>query len=78
MKHGSHSPAKPNLALKVAILESGLTQRRVAQRLGISDSRMSNIVLGVHEPSDAMRRAMAKLLRRDESALFPQTATIGG
>ncbi len=68
----SHTDEIFTLTLKRAILDSGLTQRAIARELGIDDCRMSNIVHGRYSPTKAQRRVIAKLLRRDQSELFPE------
>ncbi len=61
---------RTNLALKIAVIERRITQREVAKRAGIGEVRLSLIVRGA-EPSDDERRAIAKVLRRQSSELFP-------
>jgi len=60
-----------NLTLKIAILESGLSQQEVAKAIGIHESRMSQIVNGWRESTDAERKALARLLKRKATDLFP-------
>ncbi len=60
-----------NVALKVAILTSGLTQRAVAQRAGMGELRLSQIVCLRIPASPEDRRALAKALKRSQSSLFP-------
>ena len=65
------------LALKIAILASGKTQRRVAADAGLSENRLSEIVRGWADPRDVERLALAGVLGQPASALFdepPQTA----
>ena len=63
-----------NLTLKVAILQAGLTQADISQRTGIHDTKLSKIVRGYREPSEAEQKAIAKVLRRAVHDLFPQVA----
>jgi len=63
-----------NLALKIAILESGLSQLEVAKAADIHESRLSHLVNGHKEPSDAEQRALGRVLKRKPAQLFPQAA----
>lgn len=67
--HRNHMPM--NLPLKIAILESGLSQLEVAKAADMHESRMSHLVNGHREPSDAERKALARILKRKVSDLFP-------
>lgn len=59
-----------NVALKVAIVQSGYTQRAVARRAGMSELRLSQIVnLRIPATGDD-RRALAKALRCSQASLF--------
>jgi transcriptional regulator with XRE-family HTH domain len=60
----------PNLALKVAIVESRKRQRKIAQLAGIGEVRLSAFVCGRLIPSDEEMEKLAKILRRDKSTLF--------
>lgn len=60
-----------NVALKVAIIEAGKTQREVAERAGLRELRVSEIVTGRVIATADEKRALAKALRRPQSALFP-------
>jgi hypothetical protein len=61
----------PDLRLKIAILESGSTQRRVAVDTRIGETRLSEIVgrRGAPASEDEMAR-LAKHLRREIRELF--------
>jgi transcriptional regulator with XRE-family HTH domain len=59
-----------NLRLKVEILRQYLTQCDLARDLKISESLLSKIVRGRHEPSQELRRALAEKLRVSEEELF--------
>lgn len=61
-----------NLALKIAIVNSGKTQRRLALATRIGEVKLSAIVHGHRTPSAREREALAKVLGCDENALFPQ------
>jgi len=63
-----------NLALKIAILESGLSQVDVAEAVDLHESRLSQIINGRREPSDAEMKAIARLLKRKPAQLFPSEA----
>lgn len=63
--------ARLNLALKVAILESGKTQRVIAVRTGIDETRLSRIVRGQISPVKLERKALTRVLHKAESELFP-------
>jgi transcriptional regulator with XRE-family HTH domain len=56
------------------MLERNLTQREVARRADIAEVRMSRIALGKDLATDDERRAIAKVLRRGVSRLFPVEA----
>lgn len=60
-----------NLALKVAIVESGQTSRAVALRAGIGEVRLSAFVNRRLEPNDSERKALARVLGRPQGELFP-------
>lgn len=66
--------ATKNLALRIAIIESGLTQADVAEAVDMHDTKLSMIVNGRREPSDAERKAIARILKRKASELFPDEA----
>ena len=57
----------PSLAevLKLRMYEMGLSQRALATMLGISPSRMSDIVSGHSEPTYKMARDISRKLRID-------------
>lgn len=68
------SAMAPNVALKLAIFGSGITQIRIAKQIGIHESRLSRIIRGHDEPSEAEKKAIARVLRRPVTELFPQVA----
>ena len=63
-----------NVALKVAIVQSGRKQVEIARSARISETRFSHIVRGRLEPTDKERDRIAKALHRSESDLFPEVA----
>ena len=67
-----------NVRLKVAIIASGMTQRRVAWDAGLSESRLSDIARGWVGPRDWERASLAQVLGRDESELFGVQETVCG
>jgi len=58
----------PNL--KLQLWKTGIRQNRLAQILGMDETILSKIVNGFREPSEALRKQIAILLRSDESWLF--------
>jgi len=62
-----------NLALKVAIVARGKTQREIARRTGIPEVRLSMFVRGVAQPSGDEKKALAKCLRRAAGDIFPSS-----
>jgi transcriptional regulator with XRE-family HTH domain len=63
-----------NIALKIAIVKSGLSQMEVAKAADMHDSRLSRIVNGHDEPSEAERDALTRVLKRRPADLFPKAA----
>lgn len=63
-----------NVALKAAIFESPLFQDDIAAKTGIHYSKLSRIIHGKTEPSDAERKAIARVLKRSVHDLFPEVA----
>jgi transcriptional regulator with XRE-family HTH domain len=60
------------LNLKIAILASGESQRQVAAKCGIPETRFSEIVRGWAEPRDRERDAIAAALNKPVDELFEQ------
>jgi transcriptional regulator with XRE-family HTH domain len=58
----------PNL--KLQLWRTGLRQNRLAQILGMDEAALSRIVNGYREPRQALRRAIADVLKSDETWLF--------
>lgn len=63
-----------NLALKVAILESGRTQRETAKRIRMDETRLCKIIAGHGIPTKAERRRLAKVTGKPEDVLFAVAA----
>jgi len=61
-----------NLALKIAIVESGLSQVDIAELADLHESRMSQLVNGRRKPRDAERKVLARILKRKPAELFPE------
>ncbi len=59
--------------LKLAILEAGLTQREIAETVGVSESKLSFIVRGAYA-DDATRTAIADVLGKHVDVLWPAEA----
>jgi transcriptional regulator with XRE-family HTH domain len=57
--------------LQRIIVEEGRRQSWLAERVGISQSRMSLIVNGLHVDDDNLRTAIAEALRRPVDEIFP-------
>ncbi|PRX18099.1 putative transcriptional regulator [Orenia metallireducens] len=56
--------------LKEKRLEKGLTQKRIAQKIGISRGHYTNIELGHKEPSFKVARAIKKELDEKNDDIF--------
>lgn len=63
-----------NMALKVAILQSGKTQREIAEEIGISEGYFSRFVRGREQPNQDQRKAIAKVLRTKPEQLFAEAS----
>jgi hypothetical protein len=63
------------LGLKVAIVQSGKSQRAISVETGIPESRLSSIVRGWIEPRTDERNALMRLLDVDEPA-FCSTSVV--
>jgi len=60
-----------NLALKTRILASGKSQILLAHEIGISEPRLSKIVMGWIEPCEDLKRKIAKALTCNMEEIFP-------
>lgn len=65
-----------NTKLKGAIGESGLRQRQIARQLQIDETQLSAMVCGRRKGTPEQRKALAKLLKRPVSVLFPMAALL--
>jgi transcriptional regulator with XRE-family HTH domain len=63
-----------NLRLKIAIIESRRSQCDIAEAIGMHEDKMSHIVNGRREPSEVERKAIAKILKRKATDLFPEAS----
>lgn len=63
-----------NIALKIAFIESGVSQIRAAAQLGIDHTKLSRIIHGHTEASAEEKRVIAKFLKRKVDQLFPGVA----
>lgn len=61
-----------NKALKHAIVDSERTQRAIARRTRIDETRLSRIVKGELTPTERERAKLARHLQRPVSELFPE------
>lgn len=60
-----------NVALKIAIVESGKKQNVIARSCRIPETRFSHIVRGRAEATDKEKARIAKALNRVQDDLFP-------
>jgi transcriptional regulator with XRE-family HTH domain len=65
----AHRPTG-DLRLKIAILETGRSQRRVAIDTRIGEVRLSKIIRGLQMPTPSERAKLAKYLDRPIAELF--------
>jgi len=63
-----------NLALKMAIVTSGKTQIALCRQADLSEARLSRIVNGHNEATEAEKKAIARALRKPIHELFPEVA----
>lgn len=59
-----------NVALKTKILERGLSQLELAQKVGLNDSMVSSVIRGWTEPSPDVKRRIAAGLRCAQRDIF--------
>jgi transcriptional regulator with XRE-family HTH domain len=64
--------AKLNVALKVALIATGKKQKQIAKRVKISEPRLSTIVRGHDDPTEAERARLSEFLGKPISELFPE------
>lgn len=73
----SQQIASSRFPLKVAIADSPLTQRVIAERAEIDETRLSKIIHGRVPAKPEEKRAIARILRHPMRVLFPiQGATV--
>ena len=63
--------AKKNLALKIAIVESGKFQADIAEAADLDGTLLSHFVNGRREPNETQRKILARVLKRNVADLFP-------
>ena len=66
--------ATVNTALRVAIVESGILQGDIAERIAIHSTALSAIVRGRRKATPVQQAKLAKLLKRKVADLFPVSA----
>ncbi len=59
-----------NVALKIAILETGRTQRATARRLRMCETRLSKLIAGQGIATERERRRLSQVTGKPESELF--------
>ena len=64
-----------NLSLKLAVVASGRPAYQIASELGITDTRLSKIILGLLQPRPEEQIKLATILGKKESELFPEKKT---
>jgi len=64
-----------NYALKHALVDHTEPAWKVAMKIGISDVRFSKIVRGLIEARKIEKEALAAILGKKETELFPQEVT---
>lgn len=67
----SQELASPNRALNHAIVDSGLTQRRIAKRARLDETRLSKIKHGRAIATAREKEKLAKVLGCQRADLFP-------
>lgn len=68
----SHLQGQRNDALARAIFDSRRTNRHIAGRAGIEETRFSKILHRRGNPTEAEKRSIARVLRRPIAELFPE------
>ncbi len=69
----SQTLANVNMALKLAIVHSRMTQRRLARRIRIDETRLSRIISRQAIPFPRERKKIARALKVSEAEIFPET-----
>lgn len=60
-----------HMALKIALLDSGLPQFEVARLADVGSQKISHFIYGRRDLEPDERRRLARVLRRSERDLFP-------
>jgi len=66
------------LDLKFAILKEERHQYELASEIGMSETRLSRIILGRAQPTADERRSIARALNMSEDELFGEPSDEGG
>ena len=64
--------------LKIAILQNGARQYKIAAAVNIDPARLSRIINGISEASEEERQAIAKYLGEPETKLFGELPPLLG
>jgi hypothetical protein len=64
-----------NKALRIAIIERGLPQWKVAKRARVGEARMSGFVHERFEPTDEEKDRIARVLKKSPADIFPSAAS---
>ena len=65
-----------NLNLAKAILESGLSQRKIAEKVNIHETIVSMAVNGKYHFSLSKQEAIAEILGVEKNSIFPQSVWV--
>ena len=60
-----------NMTLKLALVERGLPAYKTAWEAGINPIKVSKIISGLQEPTEAEKEDLARVLKRPVDILFP-------
>jgi transcriptional regulator with XRE-family HTH domain len=63
-----------NMALKVAILQSGKSQLQIAAETGLDETVLSKFVRGWRTPTPEQAKAIAKAVKAKPSELFAEAS----
>lgn len=63
-----------NIALKVAILDSGLKQTAIAKAARMTPEVLSKIIHGHQDSTDDQKKSIAKVLHKKVADLFSEVA----
>ena len=61
---------KPNIRLKMVLLQRGITQRDLGFGTNIDESRISRIIKGYEKPSSEIKEIISEFLQMEEEELF--------